>query len=218
MSISDKVKEYLSKIPPYVLLVAATKLRTTEEILEAINAGIKACGENYVQEAEKKIEIIGNKVSWHCIGHLQSNKIKKAVELFDVIETVDSFETAYQIEKRCSLIGKKIEILLEINSACEPQKSGILPDTAPAIIEKILNSDFKYVTLAGLMTMGPVVKDPEDIRPYFKKTCQIFNLFKSDTFKYLSMGMTDSWQIAIEENATVIRIGTGIFGERTLKK
>ncbi|MEE8637681.1 MAG: YggS family pyridoxal phosphate-dependent enzyme [Candidatus Margulisiibacteriota bacterium] len=218
--IRENVQKIISELPQGVELVAATKTRTAEEIQEAVDAGIKMVGENYVQEALKKYEVIGSKVKWHFIGHLQKNKVKKAVEIFDLIETVDSYEIAQGIDKRCNQIGKVMPVLIEINSGREKQKFGVLPEEAEALIRII--SELKNVKVHGLMTMGPFTGDPEDARPYFVATRKVFEEIKAldlpgVEMKCLSMGMTNSYKIAIEEGANLVRIGTKIFGEREYK-
>ncbi|MGB2651190.1 MAG: YggS family pyridoxal phosphate-dependent enzyme, partial [Candidatus Omnitrophota bacterium] len=172
---------------------------------------------NYVQEAAEAFAAIGVSVRWHFIGHLQKNKVKKAVEIFDVIETVDSLELAGEIDKRCGSLGKVIDVLVEINSGKEPQKFGVFPEEAAGLIEKI--SALSNIRVKGLMTMGSFSGDPEEARPYFVETRKVFEKLKTANLpgvemRYLSMGMTNSYRIAIEEGANIVRIGTKIFGER----
>jgi len=217
----ENVAKILAELPTGVELVAAAKTREPEELLEAMQSGVKIIGENYVQEAEKKYEVVGEKVRWHFIGHLQKNKVKKAVRIFDMIETVDSVEIAKEIDKRCSQIDKVMPILIEINSGREEQKSGVLPENAEQLIREI--SGLQHIEVMGLMTMGPRFGDPEDSRPYFVETRKIFDKIKKLNIpdigmRYLSMGMTNSYKIAIEEGANMVRIGTKIFGERYYDK
>ncbi len=217
MSIRGNINKILSDLPEGVEVVAAAKARTPEEVLEAVQSGVKIVGENYVQEAEKAYEMVGGEVKWHFIGHLQKNKVKKAVKIFDMIETVDSVEVAKEIDKRCERIGKVMSILVEINSGDEEQKSGVSPRDAEPLIREI--SSFKNIKVMGLMTMGPRFGNPEDSRPYFIKTREIFDKVKrlclpNVEMKYLSMGMTNSYKIAVEEGANIVRIGTKLFGER----
>ena len=217
MTIKQNVSQILSELPEGVQLVAAAKTRKPEEILEAIETGIKIVGENYVQEAERAYELIGNKAKWHFIGHLQKNKVKKAVKIFDMIETVDSFELANEIDKRCAQIGKVMPVLIEVNIGREAQKSGVLPENTEQLAKEI--SALPNIRLMGLMTMGPLSGDPEDSRPYFVAMKKLFEKMKkvelpNTEMKYLSMGMTNSYQIAPEEGANIVRIGTKIFGER----
>jgi pyridoxal phosphate enzyme (YggS family) len=215
--IKDNVKKILEELPDGVVLVGAAKTRTPEEVLEAINAGLEIIGENYVQEAEKAFSFIGQRAKWHMIGHLQSNKANKAVKVFDMIETVDSVKLAKALNRASSNIGKVMDLLIEINSGKEPQKAGVMPDDAISLIIEISKLD--NVKIRGLMTMGPFTGDPEDARPYFNRTRDLFNKIKkmdiaSVEMRYLSMGMSNSYKIALEEGANMVRIGTNIFGER----
>jgi len=217
MTIKQSVQKILSGLPDGVELVAAAKTRQPEEILEAVEAGLKIIGENYVQEAEKVYQVVGNKAKWHFIGYLQKNKVKKAVRMFDMIETVDSIEIAEEIDKRCRQIGKVMPVLVEINSGREKQKSGVLPEDAEQLVKEI--SGLQNIKVMGLMTMGPRFGNPEDSRPYFVETRKIYEKLKkldlpNIEMRYLSMGMTNSYQIAIEEGANTVRIGAKIFGER----
>jgi len=221
VTIRENVQRILSELPEGVELEAAAKTRSAEEVLEAIKAGVKIIGENYVQEAEKVCAIVGNKVSWHFIGHLQKNKVKKAVCLCDMIETIDSVEIAKEINKRCSQIGKIMPVLIEVNSGREEQKSGVLPEDTEQLVREI--SELQNIKMMGLMTMGPLSGDPENARPYFVETKKIFDqVRKLDLpkieMKYLSMGMTNSYKIALEEGANIVRIGTAIFGKRDYGK
>jgi len=220
VTIKQNVGQILDGLPESVQLVAAAKTREPREIMEAVEAGIKIVGENYIQEAEKVYQVIGDKVKWHFIGHLQKNKIKRAVELFDMIETVDSIEIAREIDKRCAAIGKIMPVLIEVNSGRETQKSGVYPENVEQLITAA--ATLNNIRIMGLMTMGPTVSQPEDSRPYFIETKNIFNRVKklglpNVEMKYLSMGMTNSYQIALEEGANIIRIGSRIFGERAEK-
>jgi pyridoxal phosphate enzyme (YggS family) len=215
--IKDKVRKILEELPEGVELVGAAKTRTVDEIFEAVDAGLGIVGENYVQEAEKVFQTIGGRVKYHMIGHLQTNKVKKAVQVFDVIETVDSTKLAREIDRQCEKLGKVMEVLIEVNSGEEVQKAGAMPSDVPSLAEEI--SKLRNVRLMGLMTMGPISEDPEVSRPFFRRTKQLFNALKGLSLpniqmRYLSMGMSDSYRIAIEEGANMVRIGTAIFGER----
>ena len=217
MKVRQNVSQILGELPEGVQLVAAAKTRQPEEILEAVKAGVKIVGENYVQEAERAYEVIGNRVKWHLIGHLQKNKVKKAVRLFDMIETVDSVEIAREIDSRCAQIGKIMPVLIEINSGREKQKTGVLPESAIELVREI--SAYPNIKVMGLMTMGPRFGNPEDSRPYFVETRKIFEKLKqlnlpNVEMRYLSMGMTNSYQIALEEGANMVRLGNRLFGER----
>jgi hypothetical protein len=215
--IRENAQKILRELPSGVELVAAAKLRTSREILEAVESGVRIIGENYIQEALGAVDAVGRKAEWHFIGHLQKNKVKKAAAIFDMIETVDSFELAREIDKDCKKISKIMPILIEINSGREPQKFGVMPKEAEGLIRRI--STLENVKIMGLMTMGPRFGNPEDSRPYFVETKKIYDKIKSldisgVEMKYLSMGMTNSYQVAIEEGANIIRIGTKIFGPR----
>jgi len=215
--IGDNVKAILAELPPGVELVAAAKARTPNEIQEAIKAGVKIIGENYIQEAINAYQIIGRQVKWHFIGHLQRNKVKKAIDIFDLIETLDSLPLAKEIDKRCGQKGKVMPVLIEINSGREPQKFGVLPEDVEDFVRQL--ASFSHLRVWGVMTMGPAFGDPEDARPYFQETARIFNHLKSLSLphvemKYLSMGMSNSYQVAIEEGANLVRLGTVIFGPR----
>jgi hypothetical protein len=200
-----------------VQLVAAAKTRTPQEITQAIQAGIKILGENYVQEAEQAHNTIGNLAEWHCIGHLQKNKVRKAVAIFDMIDTVDSLELAQEIDKRCQQIAKIMPVLIEVNSGREARKSGALPENVVALAQSV--STLANVRLMGLMTMGPAMGDPEDSRPYFVTTRSVFEELQhlaipNVTMQYLSMGMTNSYRVALQEGSNMVRLGTLIFGQR----
>jgi len=217
MTIEENVKRFLAELPAGVTLVAAAKTRTPEQILQAIAAGITIIGENYVQEAQAAFAAVGNKVKWHMIGHLQRNKVKQAVDIFDAIETVDSLRLASEIDRRCALIGRTMSVLIEINSGREPQKAGVLPEDTEDLLRAL--APFEHVTVEGLMTMGPRFGDPEEARPYFKETKRLFDRMQglqlaNVEMRHLSMGMSNSYKVAIEEGADMIRVGTGLFGVR----
>ena len=214
--VKENIKKILSELPEGVELVAAAKTRTPQEILEAIEAGIKIIGENYVQEAKSAYKLVGNKAKWHFIGHLQKNKVRKAVKIFDVIETVDSLGLAQEIDKACLRENKVMPVLIEVNSGREKQKFGVIPEDIKQLVKEL--SVLKNINIAGLMTMGPMFGDPEDARPYFVETGKAFENIKAlgipnVEMKYLSMGMSNSYKVAIEEGANIVRIGSGIFGK-----
>ena len=177
MTIAQNVSQLRHELPPDVRLLAAAKSRNPGEVMEAVTAGIKIIGENYVQEAEKAREVVGNKVEWHFIGHLQKNKVKKAVALFDMIETVDSMELAREIDKRCGQVGKSMPVLIEVNSGREPQKSGVYLENASSLAASM--SKLTNIRVMGLMTMGPPVASPEESRPYFRETKRLFDSIKA---------------------------------------
>jgi len=215
--IKENVSKILEELPEGVSLVGAAKTRTPQEILKAVEAGLEIIGENYVQEAERAFQVVGGKAKWHMIGHLQSNKAKNAVRVFDLIETVDSIKLARAIDRACGKIDKVMPILMEINSGEESQKAGVMPEDAISLVRDM--SELNNIKLMGLMTMGPFAGDPEDSRPYFQKTKKLFEAIKEMglpgvEMKYLSMGMSNSYKVALEEGANVVRIGTKLFGER----
>ena len=212
--IKENYLSIISEIPEGVTLIVAAKTRTKEEVKELIEAGAFYIGENYVQEAEKmKKELGDSKIKWHLIGNLQKGKINKAIEIFDLIQSIDSFELAEAINARLSKI---MPVLIEINSAREWGKSGVYPENAEELIRKI--SLLKNLRIRGLMTMGPA-KTAKELRPYFKETKDLFDRIKEMKINnvdmdILSMGMSNSYKVAIEEGSNMIRVGTSIFGKR----
>ena len=204
--------------PETVTLVAASKTVPADRIQAAIAAGVTAFGENYVQEAREKIEATaGAPVSWHFIGHLQTNKAKYAVRLFDLIHSVDSAKLARELDKRARNAGKIQKILIQVNISGEETKSGI--DTAHALDLVGDVSAFENLAVCGLMTMPPYFNAPEKVRPYFRALKALQTAVKDKgipnvNMTELSMGMTGDFETAIEEGATLVRVGTAIFGER----
>lgn len=223
MSTTENYQRIRKEIPDYITIILAGKTRTKEEISEAIVAGATDIGENYVQEAEKMynaLEEKAKKVRWHMIGHLQTNKINKALQIFDVIQTVDSYEKAQAIDRRAETAGKSvIPVYIEINIGSEMTKAGVKPEYA--LIEKLVKdiSELEHITIEGLMTMGPRFGNPEDSRAYFRKTKEMYERIRALNLpnvdlKTLSMGMSNSYKVAIEEGSNMIRLGTIVFGER----
>ncbi len=215
--IKKNTEDILKELPNTVTVVAAGKSRSVSEIEEAAAAGIRIVGENYLKEAEEKFEIIGNKVKWHLIGHLQRNKVKRAVRIFDMIQSLDSGNLAYLIDKECYKINKIMPVLIEVNIAKEPDKAGVLPEDLEGVLKEAVK--LKNINILGLMTMGPWSEDAESLRPYFRETNQLFTKIKGLyedilDWRYLSMGMSLSYKIAIEEGANMIRLGTVLFGPR----
>lgn len=199
-----------------VTLVAVTKTVDVPIVEEAIEAGITDAGENIVQELERKLEAIGDRVRWHLIGHLQRNKVKYIIDRIDMIHSVDSVRLAREIDKRAGKAGRKVDILLQVNIAEESQKYGIyLPDLF-GIIEEI--KTFEHIEIRGLMNIAPYVEDPEDVRGDFIRMRELFHEVKEKypelPMTHLSMGMTGDFEVAIEEGATLVRVGSGIFGDR----
>jgi hypothetical protein len=217
-TIRRNIEQIRAELPAGVTLVAAAKSRAPAEVLEAVEAGVTIIGENYVQEAVEAEAVVGRRCRWHFIGHLQKNKVKKAVEVFDLIETVDSAELAAEIDRRCAALGKVMPVLIEVNSGREPQKFGVIPEELPALVRGL--AELKNLKVEGLMTMGPESDDPLEARPYFRETKRWFDeLAKLGLagvrMTSLSMGMTSSYRVAVEEGANLIRLGTRIFGPRS---
>lgn len=217
--IADRVRQLKAILPSHVELAAAAKTRTPEEVQTAIDAGIRVVGHNYVQEAQTMIDQVGREtVSWSMIGHLQRNKVKTAVQLFDSIQTVDSLRLAEAIDKECRKIGRVMPILIEINADQEAQKAGVFPEDAEGLIRSI--SRLESLRVEGLMTMGAFTSNPEDLRPTFRETKILFDSLAQAnipgiSMDVLSMGMSASYTVAIEEGSTMIRLGTTLFGPRT---
>lgn len=218
MTIAERYRRLRDDVPDHVTVVAAAKTRSVAEIAELIDAGVRDIGENYVQEAERARAELGaaaGSVRWHLIGHLQTNKINKALPLFDMVQTVDSGKLARAIDRRTD---RMVPVLIEINSGREPQKSGVLPEDAERLVREV--AELENVSVHGLMTMGPGVGDPEYARPYFRETRQLFEHLASLRIPNvrmtdLSMGMSNAYRVAVEEGSTMIRPGTILFGERS---
>jgi len=214
----------MAPLPKGVLLVGAAKMRSPDEARAAIEAGLQAIGHNYVQQAEVMRQALREwearterRVRWHLIGHLQRNKAGKAVTLFDMIETIDSLRIARAVDRHCAAAGKVMPGLIEINSGRESNKSGVPPDEAAQLAREI--ALLPNIQIQGLMTMGPRFGEPEEARPYFRLTKELFDDLSSadlgdGEMRYLSMGMSNSYKIAIEEGANIVRIGTKLFGAR----
>ncbi|MEE8416421.1 MAG: YggS family pyridoxal phosphate-dependent enzyme [Desulfobacterales bacterium] len=204
--------------PQSIRLVAVSKTMSTKRVKEAIDAGVEILGENYIQEAREKIDSLSSyPVSWHFIGHLQTNKAKYAVRLFDLIHSVDSLKLAVELNKQAKKIDKVQDILIQINVGQEVSKSGASPKEAFDLVKNI--GRLENLCLRGLMTMPPFFNAPQKVRPYFSSLCDLRDRIKavmptSVPANELSMGMTNDFEVAIEEGATLLRIGTAIFGER----
>ncbi|TCS78741.1 YggS family pyridoxal phosphate-dependent enzyme [Pectinatus cerevisiiphilus] len=200
-----------------VKLVAVTKNHTVEEMREAIAAGAAFIGENRVQEALEKYPQIGNTVEWHLIGHLQTNKVKQAVKIFDLIESVDSIKLAETINKEAIKINKLQNILVQVNLVKEQSKYGVYIEDLPALLSDI--DGLPNLKLCGLMFIAPNLENLEEVRPMFKSMYKLFRKIQKTAYqtadvKYLSMGMTHDYKIAVEEGANIVRVGTAIFGPR----
>ena len=202
-----------------VRLVAVSKTVEPEIVREALAAGVTILGENYVQEARAKFNaLVQYPVSWHFIGHLQSNKAKYAVRLFDLIHSVDSLKLARELDKQAAKVDKIQDILVQVNISGEDSKSGISADDTIDLLSAI--SHMKNLSVKGLMTMPPYFYQPEKVRPFFGALRRLRDQIKKRgipniSMQELSMGMTGDFEVAIQEGATLVRIGTAIFGERT---
>lgn len=198
-----------------VTLVAVSKTVEPERIRQAIEAGVRVLGENRVQEAASKINelaavVAEHNVEWHLIGHLQSNKARRAVELFSAIQSVDSFKLAERLDNVAGELGKKLPVFIEVNLGDEESKAGAKPDEVLPLCEQV--SKLTNLELKGLMAVPPFLENAEDVRPFFRR---LRTLRDQAQLKELSMGMSHDFEIAIEEGATIVRIGTALFGERT---
>ena len=214
--IKERYEEIKKTIPQGVAIVAATKGRTIGEIEEAVKTGIEIAGENYVQEAVSKYKKIEG-LKWHIIGHLQRNKAKDAIKISDCIQSVDSLRLAKEIDQQCARISKIMSVFIEVNIGNEESKSGANPDEVPDLIHQV--SELPNLRIEGMMTMEPFFENPEEARPYLKRMKQLFDEVKSHNIpntdiKILSMGMSNSYQVAIEEGSNMVRIGTKLFGPR----
>ncbi len=195
-----------------VTLVAVTKTRVPEEISQAVEAGLRVFGENRVQEAKSKYRLLPESLSWHMIGHLQRNKAKDAVAIFDCIHSLDSVRVADEVEKRCAAIGKTMDVLLEVNVSGEEAKFGLKREELEEVVRHVLS--FPHLRLKGLMTMAPFVDDAETVRPVFRGLREVRDRINETGLchlKDLSMGMTQDYEVAVQEGATMVRIGSAIF-------
>jgi pyridoxal phosphate enzyme (YggS family) len=202
--------------PEQVRLVAVSKTHGSQAVKAALAAGQLLFGENYVQEAQKKIPAVGLGASWHFIGHLQSNKARLAAELFDVIQSVDRLKLARALDRRAGELGRRLGVLIQVNLAGEAQKSGCTPEQAAPLAQEI--AQLEHLELMGLMTMPPFFDDPEAARPYFAGLRDLAWRLGRDlpagAMAHLSMGMSGDFEAAIAEGATLVRVGPAIFGER----
>jgi len=211
----DRAATGAGRDPSGVTLVAVSKTFPAETIEEALAAGVTDLGENRVQETKEKRELVAAPARWHLIGHLQSNKAKEAARLFDMIESVDSVDLALKLAREAGKLGKRLEILLQVNVGDEAQKSGVTFDSTRTVAQELLS--IPSLGLRGLMTIPPVGSAVET-REHFHRMRILFeelrHEFATDSFDQLSMGMSDDFEIAIEEGATIVRIGRAIFGGR----
>jgi hypothetical protein len=203
--------------PAEVRLVAVSKTVEIDRIRQALTAGQLIFGENYLQEAQPKVAALGPGVSWHFVGHLQTRKAKGAVELFDLIHSVDRLKLARVLEEAAARQGKIQEILIQVNLAAEESKSGASPEEVPDLLKQV--AALPHLRVAGLMTMPPFLPDPEAVRPYFKALRELRDRLRQlqvidSPLAELSMGMSVDYEAAVEEGATLVRVGTAIFGSR----
>ncbi len=212
--------KYCDRRPDNIRLIAVSKKKSVQTIKEAMDAGAKNFGENYIQEAIEKIEIIADDtITWHFIGHLQSNKAKFAVKHFEYIHTVEKYKLAKEINKQAKKINKTQKILLQVNIGEELTKSGARIDNAIELVKQI--HGFENLSLQGLMCIPPYFTEPEKARSYFKQLVQIKEKIVEQNFdnvamEHLSMGMSNDFKVAIEEGSTMVRVGTSIFGNRAI--
>jgi pyridoxal phosphate enzyme (YggS family) len=201
--------------PASVRLVAVSKTVDLERIRAAIAAGQDLFGENYLQEAKDKIDVLGRQVGWHLVGSLQSNKARGAVELFDLIHAVDRLKLAGALSAAAARLGQVQDVLIQVNQAGEATKSGVAPEAAPELLREVTR--LPRLRVLGLMTMPPWFPDPEAARPYFRALRELRNQLRDLTglpLAELSMGMSGDFAVAVEEGATLVRVGTAIFGTR----
>ena len=203
--------------PAGVRLIAVSKTVEVERLSQAVAAGHRLFGENYLQEAKDKIAALGPGVSWHFVGHLQSRKAKAVVEIFELIHSVDRLNLAQALEKAAAQVGKIQEILIQVNLAGEAAKSGAAPEATPELLREI--AGMPHLKVAGLMTMPPWFDEPERVRPYFRALRELRDRLREQCIvdsplTELSMGMSGDYEVAVEEGATLVRVGTAIFGVR----
>ena len=217
--IIDRISEAAQRAgrnPREIKLLAAAKSQSVELVQAAIAAGVRLIGENYVQEAESKRQVISDTVEWHMIGHLQRNKVKAALNTFELIQSLDSMALALELDKEGRRNGKTVSTLIEVNLGDEASKSGIGQDEVAELLKRV--GDLSHVRVEGFMAVPPFKEKPEEIRPYFRALkdlqVELQRLVPNVSLNQLSMGMTHDYPVAIEEGATIVRIGTALFGPR----
>lgn len=221
ITIRDKIAAAAQRVgrdPSSVKLITVTKTIDTDRIKQAVAAGAAILGENRVQEAKEKIEELGELARWHLIGHLQSNKAKYAVKLFDMIHSVDTLELAMEIDKQAAKIGKVQDVLIEVSLAGEETKAGIEAEGVAALVREA--SKLRHISIKGLMAIPPFLADPEEVRPYFRTLKELAASIEKEhipnvSMNELSMGMSNDFEVAVEEGATMVRVGSAIFGARS---
>lgn len=216
--IAERARALLSQLPANVELLAAAKGRTAQEVQEAVDAGIRTIGENYIKDARIARQTVGNRARCHFIGRMRPHDVRASnLSLFDMVQSVGSMELAARINEKVAPLGRVMPVLIEVNSGREPQKAGVLPEEAEALARQM--STLSNLSIAGLMTMGPLTAGREAIRPCFAETRELFLRLREleipgVSMHILSMGMSDSYEVAIEEGATMVRLGTILFGPR----
>ncbi len=205
------------RCPEEIKLMAITKTVPDELVRQAIAAGVDLIGENYVQEAQRRIENIGTTIPWHLTGHLQTNKARHAVRLFSLIHSLDRIALARELDRRAGEAGRKIEVLIEVNIGGEATKSGLREENVIPLIREA--AGLAHLSIRGLMIIPPWSSDPRETRPFFRQLRQLQDRINRENIPgvamaELSMGMTDDFEIAVEEGATIVRIGRAIFGPR----
>ncbi len=220
-SVQDRIASTAQRVgreSDSITLIAISKTKPVSLIVEAIDAGITDIGENRVQEAKGKRSQVDRPVSWHLVGHLQTNKVKQALKIFDLIHSVDSIRLLAEIERQSCRLNRRTDVLVEVNTSGEESKYGLQPNEVLSFMESA--SEYSHVRLKGLMTVGEFMPNPEEVRPSFTLLRSLKETIDSQGYqnvemKYLSMGMTNDFEVAIEEGANMVRIGSAIFGERT---
>ncbi len=215
-NICNKIKQYHSRLPENAILVAVSKTKPVETILEAYRCGHRHFGENKVQELRNKVPALPDDIHWHMIGHLQRNKVKYIAPYIWLIHSVDNEKLLREIDKQAAKYNRKIPFLFQIKIAKEETKFGLTQQDYEQLLEKYLQGEFPHTYLKGLMGMATNTMDKQVVRDEFRYLKKLFDVLKKqvDSVEYLSAGMTQDWQIALEEGANIIRIGSGIFGKR----
>ena len=223
MSIAENIKRLKEELPPGVTLVAVTKTRTPEEAMEAYEAGLRVFGENRVQEMVSKKSLLPGDISWHLIGHLQSNKVRQAVSAAAMIESVDTLKLLQRIDEEALAQGRTIDCLLQVQIASEETKSGFPVEEIEQIRWNNVAGSLRAVRICGLMGMATFTDNIEKVRAEFRNLADLFSRLRDNHFqgvshfRAISMGMSGDWQVAVGEGSTMIRVGTLIFGERIKK-
>ena len=225
VAIKDRMAAACGRVgrdPASVQLIGVTKTVSLERIREGVEAGIAVLGENYIQEAREKIESLADlQVAWHFIGHLQSNKAKQAARWFDCVHTLDRERLARELDRQAHKQGRQLSVLIEVNVGDEESKSGVAPEALLPLFQTAAAMD--GLVVQGLMALPPYRDDPEQVRPYFQRLCQLLDRLRQsgaapESLTELSMGMSHDFEVAIEEGATMVRIGTAMFGARPARK